>query len=210
LFSRTNKGHSLAELVVASGLLFAMVAGVALVFQASIHYYRRSSAQVEIEQRALTSLRHLSRELSEAAATSLVVGNEGVVFASPRDSAGKIRNDSDGRPLWHAMVCYQRSPSAGTDCLLRQESVLPTPVTEPPNPLDFSPVRDVEWFRTSSGLAGRVIARDVDAFEVVRETLNSGLTRSEVLLVELTAGSRDHGERNIFSVKLQTRVFPRN
>lgn len=187
-----------------------MVAGVALVFQASVHYYRRSSAQVEIEQRALTSLRHLSRELSEAAATSLVVGNEGVVFASPRDSGGKLRSDSDGRPLWQSMVCYQRTFAAETDCLLRQEMVFSAPATEPPNPLDFSPVHDVEWFRNSSGLAGRIIARDVDAFEVVRETLSSGLTQSEVLLVELTTSSRDHGERNIFSVKLQTRVFPRN
>lgn len=108
------------------------------------------------------------------------------------------------------LVCYQRGPAAGTDCLLRHQMTLATPATQPPNPLDFSPVRDVDWFRTDSGLPGRVMARDIDTFEVVQETLTSGLTDKEVLRIELTAGSRDHGERNRFSVKLSTRAFPRN
>lgn len=210
MFSRTNKGFSLPELVIASGLLFVLVGGIGLVFQASLHYYRRSSAQVEIEQRVLTSLRHLSRELSEAARTSIVISGQGVVFASPRDASGQILNDDDGRPLWSLLVCYGRGPAAGTDCLLRQELALSPPATQPPNPLDFSPIRDAEWFSLASGAAKRVIARDVDAFEVVSETVASGPTARQVLRINLTAGSRDHGERNFFSVKLQTRVFPRN
>jgi hypothetical protein len=195
-------------LAVSSSVLLLLLGAVTLVFQTVLAYHRRTDAQIDLERSLLLTLKTLSRECSESSWTSFEVEADGFVFSTPRDEAGTFLVGPDDEPAWASLVCYSRQTQGATDVLVKRVETFATPMNTIPEPLTFSPARDVAWFGSSS-IQPRVLQRNVEHFVVSRENVGDE-DGTDVLKVEIGAsvGPADGAEN--FSLELSTSIRPRN
>jgi type II secretory pathway pseudopilin PulG len=150
------KGTTLVELTVASFLLAILLTLTYQAMVGGVRQYQILRSEIEMQQDALALLARLSRETAEGhsattwpdriAETELTMpgGNPvGLVFLSPRNSAGKIELDpTTARPMWQKRVCFFHNPT--TRKVYRSLDHLVAPSVAPP-PRDET--KTTGWFR---------------------------------------------------------------
>ncbi len=193
-----KRGTTLVELIIAMGVSAMLLTAVYAVLYYGLHYYRDSTAEMEVERNALLAVMRLSNEMAEGSRMSLAVFDSndkypGVIFGSPRDESGQVAY-IDGVIQWQKFVAYYKAVRNGRFVLVRKEMLLPKPVSEPPVvPVDLTP----EVFEGRTDLPERIMARGIERFELV-----------DTKPIQLTVEAVDN--RADFSLELQTSLLMRN
>lgn len=200
-----SPGVTLIEAIIASTISLFILSSMAYVFWARQLHTERIQARIDLNQVALTALGHLKREISESNPVCVDVDQPGsVIFPSPRDLSGDFANLSGGL-LFHKVVCYRLDSTERM--LLRQEEALSVPTVDPAEPSAMTPQRSVSYFE-SSGLPARVIARDVDSFQITRQELTGDQGFSS--RIHLTLGLTRNVRRRSFGIEVETTIIPQN
>lgn len=185
--SPARRGTSLVEVLIASGLLLVIL-GLALQFLSSANrYQKRTAAAFEANASTLAAVTALSREFahSEPNATA---STKSIVFVGGNLGAA-------GAWEWNRIVCYYVDDVKGVSCLIRGVEPLPAPQASPP-PLTG---KDTSFFKTSSTVERRPIARNIDDL-VVSPT---GSQRTVVVASKLTELNQLYSTKITFDIPLR-------
>lgn len=193
----------------ASFLLGLLMFALALYFRAATSHFRRAETTLSIYEDALSTVGRLSTVFSESHLNTVKPallspgpiqaepGNpKGLIFASPRDSAGTLMFDPvSGRRSWQRWLAIYHDSTAQRvyEC---EETLSPSSLS-PPVP---DPFHDIEWFRTNTSAPRPMPGRVSD---LSLELLPSGKT----VQIKLTVL---HPDRPGFSLDIVSRAsFPR-
>lgn len=185
--------------------MLLLLSVVAVIFHNVLGYHHRVDAQIDLERATLLTLKNLGRECSESSWDSFWFESEGLIFGNPRDIELNFLLDPDNEPMWSGFICYSLYGDEEERDLVKQVDYFTSPVSTVPDPVDISPRRDLDWFR-SSDISARVIQKNVDLFSVTQELVEEGF-ENQVLAIELRATT---GGEKRFSYEVKTRVQPRN
>ncbi|MEW6277116.1 MAG: hypothetical protein AB1758_00735 [Candidatus Eremiobacterota bacterium] len=191
------RGVTLPEMLVAGALMLVVLSGLTWLLLLSYRYQRSLALSLELQETTLTAVAALSREVSESNPASLrsEASPVGIVFGSPRDLAGRLRTNDQGRLMWHKYVCIYVAYLNGVACLCRREELLPAPQDSPPV---LPPDKTVAYF-VGQSTPVTVLARRVDLFEV---------TGSSPAKFRLAVAARLYDQD--YRVETQIDVLPRN
>jgi hypothetical protein len=152
---RRARGITLAELAVSSFLLAILLSLTHLALVEGIKKQKSLRNDISLQQDALATLTHLSREVSEghsgtfwpdrttSSPLTMPSGEPtGFVILSPRDASGRIVLDSSNLPIWQKRVCYYFDNSSNK--IYRAEELLASPSSIPP-PRDDT--KTTQWFK---------------------------------------------------------------
>lgn len=193
--------------MIASAVMLLLIGSVGAVFTASIRYYKRTQAQVDLETSALIALKMLSRDLSESSIKTVEVEPAGVVFATLRNADGGYDNDADGEIYWQGLLCYAVEPLNGNPALIRYRRQLGLS-GNPHDPLSQIPIATVATF-VGSADPKRLMATGVSAFTIAERARESA-TSNKYLEIGLTLNTNDRGPDANYTIAISTRAFPRN
>lgn len=210
------------ELMIVMALMGILIGSLGFIMQACHTYYFGSIESLDLQQKSLVGMSRLSRELSETSILALhryddprptdpdppgppaPPGapprrvNSGLVFASPRDTAGNYVADVAGRVQWQTFVAlYLQPQSDGGMTLVRKV----TPVPSGPKALIPDPDkegRDLAYFKTSA-----------DSISVLGNGIIRFQTRINSDTVSIVTNARVSG-RYEFQLETQTTILPRN
>lgn len=199
------RGTSLFELLIASALVGLIMTVIYSILIYGIQYYQTQSTTVEIQQNALVAMSALTNELVESNGGSLRTDQtdpiRGIVFGSPRNSAGQV-NYNNTKLRWSKFVCYYLDVVNDVPCLMRTEKPLSEFTFSPPVSLNFpppvSPAWDCEFFRNDPRLPKRIVARHI-----------TGLITTQSFPLPLTIEASTNF-RYEFKVEILTKVTLKN
>ena len=201
MFTGQNRGTTLVEAIVGSGLLLLITGAFAFVLSSIYRYQERVEARLELNQQALLTISRISSELSESnLATIPNTDPNTLIFCSPRNLSGDLQYTS-GQLGFASLICYRLQAVGGGFDLLRQREGFPV-VPRPPDPATMTPIRDLGYFAGSS-LPARTVAQNVTLFEI--ERLKSV---DDVIKVKIGL-KRDAGGRE-FRITVDSAVEPKN
>ncbi len=162
--TRSKRGATLVEILIAIGLLMVILAATSYLITACLRHYRHTDSSVQVQATALKAITLLERDLRETNAASFRIFTTppGVVFASPRLPDKTIDfEDTSLLPLWQKWVCYYLEPVGTESNLVRKEEYFPVAAIS-----DIPPVptlaKDTAYFRdsvTDGGVVARGITR---------------------------------------------------
>lgn len=216
-----RRGATLLELMIVMALMGILIGSLGFIMQACHTYYFGSIESLDLQQKSLVGMSHLSRELSE---TSILAVhryddplptdpdppgppappgapprrvNSGLVFASPRDTAGNYVADVAGRVQWQTFVCIYLQQINGRSTLVRKVTPVPSgPKAVIPDPDQEG--RGLAYFKTSSDNLS-VLGTGIIRFQTqINSDTVSVLTNAKV------------SGRYEFQLETQTTILPRN
>jgi type II secretory pathway pseudopilin PulG len=197
-----QRGATLIEMMVAAFLIFLILAAATQLLVSCFRHYREVDAAAQVHQLALTSMSRMQRDLRDGNKASFRVFSApaGIVFASPRQSDGRIAFNPDTlQPIWQKLICYYLEPDGTRFLLIRKEEPVASPSDTPPT---IALGQDTAHFQTVSG--GSVVARGVDTL-----TFTPGETLKVLLKVSDVTNEGSSSEA-LFSVEIETSVNFRN
>ena len=172
---RRERGISLIELIVASGIVILLMVEVWGLVRAGGRFYLRARGQTDIQRNSLLALRWITKDLSEGSAISFReyttdgtggqasnVTRAGIVFGSPTDDAGRVHYDETGRLQWSSVIGYYIEPS--DRALYRQKLPLAAPQNFPPIINNDSHSTD----HLAARPAPRLVARNILSIETTQ------------------------------------------
>lgn len=213
----SEKGTTLLELAIVSGLLLFISVGMLMVLTGAIRYYHQTNATIEAQQGVLFGLSHISQELGESHRDSVTIlpAGRGILFASPRDPGGNFQFDTFGRLLWQKYIVYylDKVNESGTEIpIMVRKEVLFSDLGGAPTSV---PVRstlslaDLLLKPGNSRVAGRYVSvfEAKEATEVIEESGLSEAFGSRVIQIRIEAKTVYRDE---FSVEGETSILLRN
>ena len=140
----SSRGVTLIELIVASLLVTLLMVELWMLLQTGSRFYLKARSQSDLQRHALIALRWMSTDLAEGAPLSfrhydpdnpsIVTNRNGFVFGSPKNLAGDILYDEEGRLSWNSVVGYYIEPEGGD--LFRVRVATPDATSSAPQILD--------------------------------------------------------------------------
>jgi hypothetical protein len=173
--------------------MLIIVGGVYYVMAAGARYFRVTNATIDVQRSSLAALARLTQELGEGDPRSLGAESNCLVFASPRDSQGRLHFDASSRLVWQKFVTYYWAQFNGAPCLLRKERAFAPTTTPPSVPPLITSLRDDDT------VVPAVVSRNI------AEVSFSGANP-----VDITVTARIVESEKEFEVKLSSRVTLKN
>lgn len=138
-----------------------IMTGIWYIMSSGMRYVRVTNAAIDVQSACLTAIGRLTQELGETTPIGLSIGASGseVVFASPRDTSGRLRYDNQNRLQWQKIVVFYVDTIEGVQCLMRKEDLLERPLAKPPA------LPSAATLIADGALPPRVVARHVKGFE---------------------------------------------
>ncbi|MCE1245333.1 MAG: hypothetical protein LWY06_01680 [Firmicutes bacterium] len=194
---KTNRkrGYTLAELLAyLSVFLIIMIFSGSFVIN-SLRYYRLLETETTLQQKLMTSLTTVSKELSIASLGSLIIEKDGIIFASPADENGSFSFGSGGSLYMRKWVCIYLTGTGDVKKLVRKEIPINPPVLTPGTP----PFSTVAEFSTQP-VYERLVASEAKSFTVENDGIKGGYTVKLILThtTDTTKPSEIEGETGIF------------
>ena len=158
-----SRGLTLVEVLISTGLLGLVMAGVYATLVLSMRYQRKLSDTVDTFNQAVLATSRMSQSLGTGCQSSMMVEPEGFAFVSAQPDSGPYTHDASGQLEWHRFVFFYLEDSK----LYRGEVPLPAAVTTPP------PTPPLSVLKVSPAAKRFLVAEGVDLLEV---TSGSGAT----------------------------------
>lgn len=203
---KKSKGTTLIEMLVYIFLFLLVFIGIHRIFNSATQYYYLSIASVDVQQSALSASYRLSRELSESALSSIKLYNttpKGIVFMSPRDSAGTISFQTaspyEGEVYWYKYVAYYLDTDPGDSSLYAIYIKEYTPTGSPFSEATGSTTYTTSWFATGGGasLSYKIVATNIVDMNIYDEDgVSSGTPTSAPIYINITARATSSGKSN--------------
>ncbi len=203
-----ERGATLVELMIASGLLMLVMTSVSLLIRASSRHYMVMDASLDLQKESVLAANWVTREMAESNQNSVTyyppgTGHEGVTVGSPRTVTGGMQYTSGGALVWQKRVCFYIDTVANKSVLQRMEWPLNPKTTYPPRIYDIGqfpgPANTPAYF-LGLGAPRRLVAKNVDRLIVD--------TSVAPIAVTLELSSMRHGKP--FSATILSKVHFRN
>lgn len=158
---KSIKGLTLSEV-----LAYLSVSLIILFFAStfiinSLRYYRLIDVESTLQQRLMVGMQKITQDMNMANRSSLIIENDGVIFASARNDNGGFTFNNDGSLIWQKWVCIFIKRSGAGKRLVKKEIPISSPGTSPGTP-PFNTVSDF----SSADANERLIADGAGLFKV--------------------------------------------
>ena len=204
-----QRGFSILEVTVASGLLLVLTGGLYLVTIGGMRYFRHGEIYQTVQYESSLALTKMSREIENSRAECIFeeeLPAPHIIFPSadlPQPADAGVWSNPTGRLQWEKWVCfYYDAPSRR---ILRTElQVPPLPATDPPEPGEA----DYPDFATMSdpALNRSVIARHISDFDVLIDSAFGGGRSVNLGVSARLATDSDRATE----VNIRNRIYPKN
>jgi len=194
-YGHKTRGYTLAELLAyLSVFMIIMIFSGTFVIN-SLRYYRLLETETTLQQKLMTSLTNVSRELSVANLGSLIIESDGVIFASPADENGNFSFASDGSLLYRKWVCIYLAGSGDVKKLVKKE----IPIDPPTHTPDKPPFSTIVGF-SAQPVFERLLASEAKSFTLENDGIKGGYKVKLILThtTDTTKPSEIEGETGIF------------
>ena len=195
---KSVKGLTLSEMLAYLSISLIILFFASTFIINSLRYYRLIDVESTLQQRMMVGMQKITQEMNMANRSSLIIENDGIIFASARNDDGGFTFNNDGSLIWQKWVCIfiQRN---GTDKkLIKKEIPITSSGTSPGTP----PYTTVSEF-SAAAENERLIADGAGSFKVE----SAGYSGGYKINIELDK-TTDTTKPNL--IKGETEVLIRN
>ena len=193
-----NKGFSLVELMISTGLLFLLIILIGALHITSHKAYAKTGASQELTGEGNLFTRLLSSELQRSAFLSVSVEPDGkaLSFLSAKQSDGSVAYNASGTQIWDHWVIFYLE---GEELRRREFPWVDGPtVRETPVTIEAATGIPLAAYLTGEG---KTLSRQVESFRV------EALPGTQLVQYQLELQSRLDSEHLL---RLQGKIRPRN
>jgi len=195
---KSIKGLTLSEMLAYLSISLIILFFASTFIINSLRYYRLIDVESTLQQRMMVGMQKITQEMNMASRSSLIIENDGIIFASARNDAGGFTFNNDGSLVWQKWICIFIQRNGTNNRLIKKEITITSPGTSPGSP----PYTTISEFSAAAGNE-RLIADGAGSFKVE----SAGYAGGYKINVELDK-TTDTTKPNL--IKGETEVLIRN
>ncbi len=195
---KSAKGLTLSEVLAYLSISLMILLFASTFIINSLRYYRLIDVESTLQQRMMVGMQKITQEMNMANRSSLIIENNGVIFASAKNDEGSFSFNTDGSLIWQKWICIYIQSNGTDNKLIKKEIAITSPGTSPGTP----PYSTISDFSAAAGNE-RLIADGASSFTVESAGYAGGY-RINVVLDKTT----DTTKPNL--IKGETEVLIRN